>query len=160
MWCEWTNILESVVPSLKTTINNASMVFLHYIIIGRHLNIELAKLPRNETTNNDLAVYGMQVNTFYVQKSLLVHKYIQTHSPAKWINKQIKTPQVYVSVEKGNINWMLFERWLITKWIKHVTAQVGSSHLSRWNVKMNSGFKKSFSFPQSFSKPIRSQTWL
>ena len=49
--------------------------------------------------------------------------------------------------KKYNINRMLSERWLITKWIKHVAAHVDFAHASGWNVKINSLIKKKFFQP-------------
>ena len=56
---------------------------------------------------------------------------------------------------------MLSRCWLEIKWIKHVAAQVGSSHPSDWNVTLYLQFKSSFFHPinnlplQSFWVPIR-----
>ena len=78
----------------------------------------------------------------------------QTDSPAKWINKQIKTLRVYISVEKGRIDRMLSGQWLITKWIKRVNAQVGSAQPSGWNVKINSQLKVFFQPIMKFPRKV------
>ena len=44
-------------------------------------------------------------------------------------------------------NQVLPERWLIRKWIKHVTAQVGFVHPSDWNMKRNLQLERSFFQP-------------
>ena len=81
-----------------------------------------------------------------ISSDLQIH-FKPTQTQNESIHKQIKTPGAYVSLEKGNINRMLSERWHITKWIKYVVAQQGSAHPSGWNVKINLRIKKSFFQP-------------
>ena len=77
-----------------------------------------------------------------------------TLAPEKQMNKKDflkhsgrKSNEHTFRLKKGNINRMLSERWPITKWIKHIAAQVASVHSSGWNVKINSQIKKIFFQP-------------
>ena len=55
MFCEdrkgkWSDVLESVVSSMNTTVNGATCVSSHYLITARHPNKSLPKLLHNEPT--------------------------------------------------------------------------------------------------------------
>ena len=50
---------------------------------------------------------------------------------------------------------MLSEQWLIKKWIKYFTVQVGSATPSSWNGKITSQLKESFFQPiMNFSPKV------
>ena len=73
----------------------------------------------------------------------------QTNSRAKSINKEIKHH------ERTFQKPMMSRRWSRPKWIKHVTAQVGSPHSSGWNVTLYLQLKRFSFFNQSVTFPSK-----
>lgn len=65
--CKWTNILESVISSMNTTISSATSASSLYIIIVHPPNIGLPRITSGDTSSNSPTSYGMQIGSLLRQ---------------------------------------------------------------------------------------------
>ena len=65
--CKWTEVLESVISSMNTTINSATGISPHYTITSRHPNISLPNLQGRYITIDNPGADGKQINALLRQ---------------------------------------------------------------------------------------------